>query len=203
MSNVLLLTSSPRGEASYSTQIATELAQKITGAQLTVRELWRNPLPTLTPEFLHASFTPADSRTPEQREALALSDKLITELQAADIVIVAAGMINFGMPSPLKSWIDLVTRAGLTFRYGEAGAEGLVTGKKTIFVLATGGIYSEGPMTAMNHLEPPLRTNLGFLGLTDVETIVIEGVAMGPEMTEKALAAAHTKAEALATAVAA
>ena len=198
MTNVLLLTSSPRGEASHSTQVATELAQKISGASVTVRELWRDPLPPITPGFLHASFTPEGDRTPEQKKTLALSDELIAELQAADLVIVAAGMINFGMPSTLKSWVDHVTRAGVTFRYGEAGPEGLVTGKKAIMVLATGGVYSAESMTALNHLGPHLQVNLGFIGLIDVETVLIEGTAMGPEATEKALADGRTKADALA-----
>jgi FMN-dependent NADH-azoreductase len=198
MKNVLLITSSPRGDASFSTQIATDLAEGIEGAHVTVRELWRDPLPHIGPRFVHSVFTPEGSRTPEQREALALSDALIAELKAADIVVVGAGMINFGMPSTLKSWIDHVTRAGLTFRYGEAGPEGLVTGKKTILVLATGGVYSAGPTVAMNHLEPHLRTTFDLLGLTDVETIRIEGVALGPETTERSLAEARAKAEMLA-----
>lgn len=196
--NVLLLTSSPRGEASLSTQVATELAQKITGAQVTTRELWRDPLPHISPAFIHAVFTPEADRSPEQREALVVSDALIAELQAADIVILGAGMINFALPSSLKAWIDHVTRSGLTFRYGEAGPEGLVQGKKVILVLATGGVYSEGPMVALNHMEPYLKTVLGFLGMTNVETILVEGVAFGPEATEKALTAARARAEALA-----
>ena len=203
MTNVLLLTSSPRGDASYSTQVATELAHKINGATVTVRELWRDSVPHLNPGFVHAAYTPADNRTPEQREAIALSDTLVAELKATDIVIVASGMVNFGIPSTLKSWIDNITRAGATFRYGEAGPEGLVTGKKTVLVLATGGVYSEGPMAAMDHQGPYLRSVLGFLGMTDIETILIEGVAMGPEVTEKELTAAKAKAETLAAALAA
>lgn len=198
MKKVLLLTSSPRGEASHSSQVATELAHKIEGAEVTVRELWRDPLPHLDPTFAHAAFTPVANRTPEQNAALALSEELVAELKATDILIIGAAMINFGLPTPLKSWIDHVTRAGLTFRYGEAGPEGLVTGKKAVFVLASGGIYSTGPTVAMNHLEPPLRTNLSFLGVTDIETILIEGVSLGPEVTEKSVAAARAKAETLA-----
>jgi FMN-dependent NADH-azoreductase len=122
---------------------------------------------------------------------------LIAELNNADIVVIGAGMINFGVPSGLKSWLDHVTRAGVTFRYGAAGPEGLVTGKKVILVLATGGIYSTGPMAPLDHMEPHLRTSLGLLGMTDVETILIEGTAMGPEATEEALTGARAKAVAL------
>ena len=201
MTNVLLLTSSPRGDASYTAQVATELAHKISGATVTVRELWREMVPPLDPGFVHAAYTPADNRTAEQREALALSDTLIAELKATDVLIIASGMINFGVPSTLKSWIDNVTRRGMTFRYGEAGPEGLVTGKKTVLVLATGGVYSQGPMAAMDHQEPYLRSVLSFLGMSDIETILIEGVSMGPEVTEKEFAAAKVKAHALASAL--
>lgn len=198
MKNVLLINSSPRGEASFSTQVATELARKITGAHLTVRDLWRDPLPHIDPHFIQSAFTPEANRTPEQKQALALSDELIAELKTADVLVIGAGMINFGIPSPLKSWIDHVSRAGQTFRYSEAGAEGLLVGKKVYLVLATGGIYSSGPAATMNYMEPHLRTSLGFLGLTDIETVLIEGSALGPERIEQALTEARTKVGALA-----
>lgn len=198
MTNLLLITSSPRGEASLSTQIATELVEEIQGVHVSVRDLVRFPLPHIDPEVVQAAYTPEADRTTRQREALALSDELIAELKNADIVVIGAGMINFGMPSGLKSWVDHVTRAGVTFRYGAAGPEGLVTGKRVILVLAMGGVYSAGPMAEWNHLGPHLQANLGFLGMTDTETIVIEGTAMGPEATEAALSAARAKAVALA-----
>ncbi|MGV3614080.1 MAG: FMN-dependent NADH-azoreductase [Fimbriimonas sp.] len=199
MKNVLLITSSPRGEASYSAQIATELVQGI-GGNVTTRALWRDPLPTMGTEFIHAIFTAESERTPEQREALRLSDALIEELRTADVVVIAAGMINFGMPAQLKTWIDHVTRAGSTFRYTAAGPEGLVIGKRVILVLAAGGVYTSGPMAAMNHLEPAIRDSLGFLGLTDLETVWVEGTAFGEEATERALTAAGERSrELLAT----
>ncbi len=197
MKNVLLVTSSPRGEMSHSTQVATDLAHSLGGA-LTVRELWRNPPPAIGPDFVHAAYTPAEARTAEQRAALALSDELIAELKAADTIVVGAGMINFGMPPALKTWIDHVARKGETFNYGEAGPVGLLTGKRLVLVLAYGGVYSSGPMAAMDHLEPALRGVLGWLGLTDVETVRIEGVAYGPEAAELALAGAATQVRELA-----
>lgn len=196
MENVLLITSSPRGEMSHSRRVATELAREL-GGNLTVRELWRDPMNPIGPDFVHAVFTPEADRTPEQRVTLWASDEAVADIQAADTVIVAAGMINFGMPAPLKTWIDLISRAGVTFRYGESGPEGLLTGKRLVLVLAAGGIYSEGPMAAMNHLEPALRTSLGFLGLTDVETVWIEGVAFGEGATEQALALAEDRSREL------
>ena len=201
MSNVLLLTSSPRGEASFSTQVATELASKIADARIVTRELWREPLSHILPAQIHAVYTPEEARTAEQREALAVSDTLIAELKAADVVIVAAGMINFGIPSTLKGWIDHVVRAGQTFRYGEAGPEGLVTGKKVVFVLSKGAVYSAGPMASFDHMEPYLRDTLGFLGMTDVETVVMEGSAFGSEAAEKALAGGRERAAGVAAAI--
>ncbi len=201
MKNVLLVTSSPRGEASYSTQAATELAQEI-GGRLTKRELWRTPPAAIGPEFIHATFTPSSDRTPEQRAALALSDELITELREADVIVVGAGMINFGMPASLKSWIDHVARKDETFRYGEARPEGLLTGKRLVLVLAYGGVYSSGPYITSDHLEPALRTPLGFLGLTDVEVVKIEGASMGVETVERAMAEASARAREVASLVA-
>ena len=194
MKNVLLITSSPRGEASHSTRFATELAPKL-GDVVVARELWRDPLPAIDPAFVHAAFTPALLRTDEQRALLEPSDRLIAELKAADVVVIAAAMINFGMPASLKTWVDLVSRSGETFRYGESGPEGLLKGKRAVLVLAAGGVYSSGPMSAMDHLEPALRGLLGFFGVTDVETIWIEGVSMGPEAQEAALASAQARSE--------
>jgi len=200
MKNVLLVTSSPRGEASHSTKIATELAQGI-GGNLVVRDLWRNPLPVIGPDFVHAMFTAEAERTPAQREALRFSDETIAELEDADVVVVAAGMINFGMPAGLKTWIDHITRAGVTFKYGEAGPVGLITGKRAILVLASGAVFSTGPYSAMDHLEPALRGNLGFIGFTDIETIRMEGVAFGEEAVLQALSQATERSRELVATV--
>ncbi|MGC4045543.1 MAG: FMN-dependent NADH-azoreductase [Armatimonas sp.] len=202
--NVLLLTTSPRGSESISTRMATELAQNVTGAShqepshLVVRDLVQNPLPHISPDFVLGMGTPEAERTAAQQQAVTLSDRLIAELQAADVVVIAAGMINFGVPSTLKAWIDHIARAGVTFRYGANGPEGLVTGKKAVLVLSQGGVYSSGPAQAMDHMEPYLRHLLGFIGLTDIETIRIEGLAMGPEAAEKTLAQAATRVQSLA-----
>ena len=197
MKNTLLITSSPRGEASYSTQVATELAHSL-GGSLTIRELWRNPLAPIDEPFIAANFTPKEARSPEQAELLAQSEELINELFAADTIVIGAGLINFGMPTALKNWIDLIARKDITFRYGESGPEGLLTGKSLILVIASGGVYSSGPMSSFDHLEPALRSVLGFLGLTDVKTIRIEGVAFGAEAAEKALAGARETVRELA-----
>lgn len=200
MKNLLLVTSSPRGEASHSTSLAGELADglaRTTGATIARRELWRDPLPEIGPAFVHASYTPAEARTPEQDAALADSNAVVAEVQAADTLVIGAGMINFGAPAALKTWIDHLARRGLTFRYGEAGPEGLLRGKRAILILASGAVYSAGPYASFNHLEPPIRSVLAFLGITDVETVWVEGVAAGEEATTLALAAARERIEAI------
>jgi FMN-dependent NADH-azoreductase len=203
MSSILLLTSSPRPD-SLSTKIATELAEKIKsnnpGKTLVKRDLAADNLPHIDGPFTAAIRTPADARTPEQQELVKVSDALVDELFAADTLIIGTGLINFNIYSSLKTWIDNIARAGRTFTYTETGPKGLVTGKKAYIVLASGGVYSEGPAAPMNHAVPYLKSILGFIGITDVETVYIEGVAFGPEAAEKAIGAAQARASELALA---
>ncbi|TIV22932.1 MAG: FMN-dependent NADH-azoreductase, partial [Mesorhizobium sp.] len=112
----------------------------------------------------------------------------------------ATGFINFNISSTLKSWVDHVARSGKTFAYGENGPKGLVAGKKVYIVLASGGIYSEGAAVQMDHAVPYLRSVLGFLGMTDVEVIRVEGVGMGADAVTAALAKATAKVDAIAAA---
>lgn len=196
MSKVLLITSSPRSD-SHSTRVATALAQKLVSqnpaSTLVVRSLNAAPLPHIDDTFATARNLPPENLTPAQRSALVRSDGVLQELFAADVVIIAAGMINFGIPSTLKAYIDHIVRPGVAFRYSDKGPEGLVTGKKVYLVVARGGIYTQGPMQALNFQDTYLRAALGFIGMTDVEVIAVEGVAFGPEATEKAVAAAMNK----------
>ncbi|MBZ9853270.1 FMN-dependent NADH-azoreductase [Mesorhizobium sp. CA13] len=202
--SILLVTSSPRGAASHSTRIATELAQKLLAADptntLVVRDLVANPLPHIDNDYATGIYTPAESRTPRQAEVVGVSDAVLDELFAADTVILATGFINFNISSTLKSWVDHVARSGKTFAYGESGPKGLVTGKKVYIVLASGGIYSEGAAVQFDHAIPYLRSVLGFIGMTDIDVIRIEGVAKGPEAVTEALAKATAKVDAVVAA---
>lgn len=119
---------------------------------------------------------------------------LAEEFLAADIVVIGAPMYNFGLASQLKAWFDHILVAGKTFRYGENGPEGLAAAKKVIVALSRGGVYSQGPASAMEHAETHLRTLLGFIGVTNVEFVVTEGVAMGAEQRETAIQAAFEHA---------
>jgi FMN-dependent NADH-azoreductase len=199
MSQVLLITSSPRVE-SHSTHVARRLAEKLAGAgasRLTVRDLARQPLPHIDDTFAAARNTPPQLLTSAQKAALSMSDALLAELLAADVLVVAAGMINFGIPSSLKAYVDHVVRPGVTFRYGEKGPEGLVKGKKAYIVVARGGVYSQGPMQAFNFQDTYLKVALGFIGITDVEVIAVEGIAFGPEVAAKAVSTALGQVEAI------
>src|SRR5438094_1131462 len=128
MSNILLLTSSPRGAASHSNRVAARVLDELRRAnpdtRVIVRDLAKNPIRHIDDDFVTGIFAAADRLNTEQRERLAQSDILIDELLAADIVVIAVAMINFGVPSTLKAWIDHVTRAGRTFQYGESGPRG-------------------------------------------------------------------------------
>jgi len=195
MTSILLVTSSPRGAASHSSRIARDLAAKLQaaapGATLVTRDLAAEPLPHIDTDFASGLFTPEGQRTEAQARAVAVSDAMVDELLAADAVVIATGIINFGIASTLKSWFDNIARAGRTFRYTEAGPEGLVTGKKVYLVVASGGIYSEGPAQPFDHAVPHLRTLLGFLGMTGVDVIRVEGVALGAEAEQAALSKAE------------
>ena len=156
-----------------------------------MRDLAREPLPHIDDDFVAATRSPNGPQTERQRALLAQSDALVDELFAADVIVIAAPMINFTIPSTLKSWIDHVARAGRTFSYSEKGPQGLVTGKQVILVAARGGVYAAG--NTLDFQLPYLKSVLGFLGMTDVTVVEVEGTAFGPEAAEKAVAAAAAK----------
>ena len=145
--NILHIASSARGSASYSNRVAAqvlgELRAREAGATVTVRDLAREPLPHIDDDFVTATKSPTGPQTERQRALLAQSDALVDELLAADVVVIAAPMINFTIPSNLKTWIDNVARAGRTFSYSEKGPQGLVSGKHVILIVSRGGVYGE------------------------------------------------------------
>ena len=181
MSTLLHIDSSPL-EGSITRELTREYvnAWKQTNPDGAVirRDLYRETPKSLDQEWINASYTPADARTPEQHRALEFSDRLIAELEQADEVVIGVAMHNFMIPSVLKLWIDHVVRAGRTFKYGSNGPQPLLTGKKATIIEASGGVYEPGtPAAAMNFIEPYLRTILGFIGITDVRFVRAAGVA--------------------------
>jgi FMN-dependent NADH-azoreductase len=187
---ILQIIASARGAASYSTRLSQGIIDKLLAAQpgstVVVRDVAAQPFPHLEEAHLQAYFTPAEGRSPEQQEAVRHSDEAIAQIQAADVIVIGVPFYNFSIPSSLKAWLDHLTRAGITFRYTAAGPEGLIKGKKVYLAVASGGVYSEGPMQPRDFAVPYLRTLLGFLGLSDVTVARAEGVKM-PELEPTAL----------------
>jgi len=129
----------------------------------------------------------------QQREN-AISEKLVSQFLAADVVVVGAPMYNFSIPSQLKAWIDRIAQAGRTFTYTATGPQGLAGGKTVIVASSRGGVYSSNPALAgLDHQESYLKTLFGFIGITDIRFVRAEGVAMGEEAKAKALAAADVE----------
>jgi len=199
MKNILLIQSSPRGSESSSQKVAQSVVNDLKArhpeAKVVVRDLAANPPPHVGLPFITGMYAPAEHRTPDQVQAIAFSDVLIDELFAADTIVIAVPMHNFTLPSTLKAWIDHVARAGRTFNYGSHGPEGLLKGKRVILVLARGGVYSSGPTKPLDFQEPYLRAVLGFLGITDVSAIHVEGAANRAIGPEKAIATATAKSK--------
>ena len=199
--NILQVNSSARAEGSHSTTLANALVERIRtdnpGATVTLRDISRAPHPSLDDSALQALFTPADKRTPEQAARVAQDDALISEIQAADVVVLGVPMYNFGVPGQLKNWIDAISRAQVTFRYTANGPEGLLKGKKVYVALTRGGLYRNTPSDTQ---VPYLKTIFTFLGMTDVQFVYAEGLAMGPEALQNALASAHSQIDELVAA---
>lgn len=204
MANLLYINSSVRNAGSLSRQLSAEFIAKWRAANpadsVVERDLVANPVPHLTEQMMGAFFTPAEARNAEQAHAIKISDTLVDELIAADIIVLGAPMYNFSVSSGLKAWIDHVLRAGRTFKYGANGPEGLLTGKKVYVFTASGGVYSEGPAAAYDFLATYLRTALGFIGLSDITFVQAEGVAMGEEAVANTLAKGRSKIEELVAA---
>lgn len=197
--NILIVDSSPLGDASASRKLTRETAATFQGAAITHRDLDADPLPHLSAETVAAFFTPPDTRSAALKDAIRRSDAETDLLLAADILVIGAPMWNFGIPSALKAWIDHIVRAGRTFSFSAGGAfEGLARNKKAIIVIASGGYYGEPPMKAMDHVEPYLRDVLGFIGITDVTFVRAEGQSRGAEAAAKELDKARTTISKLA-----
>jgi FMN-dependent NADH-azoreductase len=194
---ILQLNTSARGQSANSTRLANAVVERLKAAhpdaRITTRDLALTPHPMLDEAALGALFTPAEQRTPEQAARAALDDALIAELQAHDTIVLGVPMYNFGIPVQLKNWIDAICRAGTTFRYTDAGPEGLLKGRKVYLGLARGGLYRGTDRDAQ---VPYLKNVFGFLGMTDLSFIYAEGLAMGPEAAEKGFAQAAADLEA-------
>jgi FMN-dependent NADH-azoreductase len=194
MTTALIVTSSANGDASISGSLAATLIDHLRVADpalhVILRDVGANPLPHLTAETVAA--IKGEPASEAELAARVLSDSLVAELAAADILVIASPMYNFGMSSTLKSWFDHILRAGVTFRYTAEGPEGLMKGKKAVVIESRAGFYSDGPAAALDGQEPHIRTLLGFIGIDDVTFVRAEKLAFGPEAAEAAIAEAST-----------
>ncbi len=169
--NALVINSSGRTDQSVSRKLVAEVVAELTarnpGLSTTHRDV-STSLPFVNDLMISGFYVPDAARTAEQQQALAFSNQLVEELKDADVLVIGAPMYNFGIPASLKTWVDLIARAGLTFSVSERGYEGLLKGKKAYVVVTSGGVEVG---SAYDLATPYLRFILGFVGITDVEFI--------------------------------
>jgi FMN-dependent NADH-azoreductase len=182
MSTLLHIDSSPRGERSISRRLTSDFAsawkQAHPQGKIIYRDLGHHPGPFVNETWIAAAHTPPDALSPELRAALAISNELIAELETASEYVFGVPMHNFSVPAAFKAYIDQVVRVGRTFAVDESGYKGLLHGKKATVITCSGGAYRSGtPFAPYNYQEPWLRTILGFIGVTDVEVVVADGLA--------------------------
>lgn len=193
MTTLLRLDTSARHANSVSRQMVDRITDRFENAQILTRDL-SDALPQIDETWVGANFTPAEDRSEEQRAALALSDALIAELKAADVLVIGLPVYNFGTPAAFKAWVDQIARAGVTFRYTENGPEGLMSGKRAIVAYASGGV----PIgSAVDFASGYVKQVLAFIGITDVEFIAADGLNT---RGEEAVMAANAAIDALQTA---
>ena len=199
MSNVLIIESSARQQGSFSRQLTQQFVSQWQAAhpadQVTLRDLALNPVPHLDANLLGGWMKPEAQRNADEQSSLQRSNELTDELLAADVLMLAAPMYNFAIPSTLKAWLDHVLRAGVTFKYTETGPQGLLTGKKAYVLTARGGLYAG---STSDHQEPYLRQVMAFIGIHDVTFIHAEGMNLGGDFQEKGLNQAKARLSAIA-----
>ena len=193
---ILQIKTSVFSQNGQSSRLADEfvalLSEQNPGAEVVQRDIAADPVPHLDGARVGAFFAKPEERSAEQRAVIAYSDALIDELRRADVLVLGLPMYNFGVPSQLKAWFDHLARAGETFKYTEKGALGLLTGKKAYVFAARGGVYGD------QHSQSEfVRQFLGFIGITDVEFVYAEGLAIGPESRNKSLSAAQAQSKRL------
>ncbi|MCS3800785.1 FMN-dependent NADH-azoreductase [Niastella sp. OAS944] len=190
MKRILHLISSIQGDRSYSIKlgkaIVEKLIEKYPGSTVEELNLVNLDIPHLNATILQSMVTPGDQLTAEAKELVRYSDAYVKQLMASDIIVIGAPLINFTIPTTLKSWIDHITRPGITFSYNQNGPVGMVTGKKVYVAMSSGGVYSDGPSKANDFVAPYLKAFLGFLGMTDLTVFRAEGVKV-PGLSEHAL----------------
>ena len=179
---VLHIDASARTEGSATRELTAKIVERLGANTVLRRDLAAEALPQIDETWIGANFTPADDRDAAQADRLTQSDVLINELKAADAVVIGVPLYNFSVPAALKAWIDLVARAGVTFRYTEYGPKGLLEGKRAILAVASGGVPIGSEVDfATNYM----KHVLGFIGITEVEIVAADRMAVDPEAALK------------------
>ncbi|SLN35885.1 FMN-dependent NADH-azoreductase [Pseudoruegeria aquimaris] len=174
MTHILRIETSARKQGSVSRKLTQSIIDRFPGATVTTRDL-SGGLPVISEAWVAANFTPEADRSDAQRAELALSDSLIAEVKAADVLVIGLPIYNFSAPAAFKEWVDQIARAGVTFAYTENGPRGLLEGKRAIVAVASGGV----PLGSdFDHASPYVRQVLGFIGITDVEFVAATGLNM-------------------------
>jgi FMN-dependent NADH-azoreductase len=192
MTNILQVDSSILGGQSVSRRLTTAIVDRLRAiapdARVVRRDVAAEPLPQYTGAVAFGRSQAVEARDPAVGGDIAILDAVLDEVLAADTIVIGAPMYNFGIPSQLKAWLDAISVAGRTFRYGANGPEGLLGGRRVIVASARGGLYgAESPMSSLDHQETYLRGFFAFLGIPSLEIVRAEGVMMGPEVKERAL----------------
>src|SRR5882672_1993127 len=197
--NILQINSSIFSGNGQSTALAdqfvTRLRAQNPGARLTVRDLAADPVPHLDAGRFAAFIAKPEERSPAQQAVVAYSDALIDELRRADVVVLGLPLYNFGLPSTLKAYFDHVGRVGATFKYTEKGPVGLLTGKKVYVFAARGGLYAGTPNDTQT---PYIRAFLSFIGMSDIEFVYAEGLAISEASKQQGIARARVEVDRLA-----
>ena len=179
---ILHIISSPLAEASQTIKLGDAIVSKLIAnninATLKTRNLYTQSLPYIGSNEIQAFNTLPEDRSKEQLETVQFSDSLLEEVQEADTIVIGAPMYNFGIPAALKSWIDHLARAGVSFTYTANGPVGLLKDKKVFLAISTGGVYTEGNYKAFDFIEPYLRASLGFFGIKNITAFRVEGVSV-------------------------
>ena len=184
MQNILQIEASARQQGSLTRMLASsfldEWKQRCPSYRIMIRDVGANPPPSIHESWIAAAFTPEESRTPDQRESLAISDRLIKEVEWADIILMATPMYNYGMPSSLKAWLDHVIRVDRTFSFdlarGDRPLEPTLSGKQLVLLTASGefGFEAGGINQGMDHLTPHIRSVSKYLGIDRIHQASIE-----------------------------
>ena len=194
MRNILVLKSSILADNSQTNQLSDYFVSKLADKNVVIRDLAANPLPHF--DATAATALRGQPTSAEENALLALSDELVAEIKKADTLIISAPMYNFHIPTQLKSYFDFIARPRVTFQYSEKGPEGLLKGKKAVVLAAFGGFHQNQPTDLVTSY---MKAILGFVGITDVQFVYVEGIGFGPEAVEKGQAQAKAEIDKMAT----